>query len=50
MFVNLQMKGYNKTEDVRFALSENEILIEVRDSKRRVHRLCKTLFREVEMA
>lgn len=45
VFVNLNFKGYNKETDIRYALSENEILLEVRDeTKNKVHRICKTLF------
>jgi hypothetical protein len=47
------MKGYNKLTDVRFALSDNEILIEVRDPKKEnrntVHRISKTLFNEINV-
>lgn len=44
VFVNLNFKGYSRDADARFALSENEILLEVRDTaKNKVHRLCKTL-------
>ena len=45
VFVNFFFKGYNKEKDVRYALSENEILLEVKnEAKNRVHRVCKTLF------
>lgn len=54
MFINLNFKGYNKTNDVRFALSANELLIEVKypsqSGKLAVHRLSKTLEREVNVA
>ena len=44
VFLTFNFKGYNKENDVRYALSENEILIEVRDvAKNKVHRMCKTL-------
>ena len=44
VFVNLNFKGYNKESDVRYAFSDNEILLEVRDlGKNKVHRICKTL-------
>ncbi len=45
------MKGYNKQSDARYALSDNEILIEIRDSKNRntVHRISKTLFNEINV-
>lgn len=49
VIINLQMKGYNKTTDVRYALSENELLVEIKDSASRVHRICKTLYREVDV-
>jgi len=29
--LNINAKGYKKDEDVRYALSENEILLEIRD-------------------
>ena len=45
VFINFFFKGYNKDTDVRYALSENEILLEVKDeAKNKVHRVCKTLF------
>ena len=44
VFVNFNFKGYKKESDVRYALSDNEILLEVRDeAKNKVHRVCKTL-------
>lgn len=44
VFVNFNFKGYSKETDIRYALSENEILLEVRDeAKNKVHRVCKTL-------
>ena len=49
MFVNLNFKGYDKSRDVRYALSENELLLEVRDKQNKVHKLCKTLYKEVDM-
>ena len=43
-FINFNFKGYNKEQDARYALSDNEILLEVRDvAKNKVHRMCKTL-------
>lgn len=48
VFVNFFFKGYNKESDVRYALSENEILLEVKDeAKNKVHRVCKTLFNPI---
>ena len=55
VILNFQMKGYCKISDVHHALSENELLIEIREplkngnGKQRVHRLCKTLFKEVDV-
>jgi len=44
LFVTFNFKGYRKEQDVRYALSENEILLEVRDeAKNTVHRTCQTL-------
>ena len=45
VFVNFNFKGYKKESDIRYALSDNEILLEVRDvAKNKVHRVCKTLY------
>lgn len=44
VFVNFNFKGYQKESDIRYALSDNEMLLEVRDvAKNKVHRVCKTL-------
>ena len=32
VFVNLQMKGYSKICDVHYSLSQNELLIEVKEN------------------
>jgi len=51
VFVNYKFKGYDKESDVRYALSENEILIEVADkSKNKIYRTCKTLYKEINVA
>ena len=48
LFVNLNLKGYNKSRDVKYALSENELFLEVREqATQKVHKLCKTLFKPV---
>lgn len=50
VFVNLPMKGYSKLVDVHYALSADELLIEVKEAAtQKVHRLCKTLLREVNV-
>ena len=43
------MKGYNKQTDVRYALSENEIVIQVKDKQNNVYKLAKTLFKEIDV-
>lgn len=44
IFLNFNFKGYKRESDVRYAISENEVILEVRDvAKNKVHRLCKTL-------
>jgi len=49
VFINFNFKGYNKEQDARYALSENEILLEVRDvGKNKVHRVCKTLHQPID--
>jgi hypothetical protein len=48
--VTYNFKGYKKDFDVRYALSDNELLLEVRDlGKNKVHRTCKTLFKQVSV-
>jgi hypothetical protein len=42
------VKGYKKEEDVRYALSENELLLEVRRVNQ-VARVCKTFNKEVDV-
>ncbi len=52
--MNLNFRGYNKTSDVRFALTPDELLIEVKypsaTGKLSVHRICKTLQKEVDVS
>jgi len=44
VFVNFNFNGYNKDSDVRYALSENELFLEVRDlGKNKVYKCAKTL-------
>ena len=46
VFLNIQAKGYDKENDVRYALSADECCIELRDrkaSKHTIKRLCVTL-------
>lgn len=48
LFVNFNLKGYNKNRDVKYALSDNELFLEVREqATQKVHKLCKTLFKSV---
>ena len=50
VFLNFNFKGYKKDCDVRYALSENEVFLEVRDvPKNKVHRLCKTLYKSIDV-
>jgi len=49
------LKGYKKEEDVRFAVSENEIVLEIRDKTvvngpGRKARLCQTLHKQIDVA
>lgn len=40
VFLNLPLKGYNKDEDIRYALSADELVLEIRDrSQKGVHRI-----------
>lgn len=45
VFLNLPLKGYNKDEDIRYALSSDEFLLEIRDKSapNRIRRVCQTL-------
>ena len=52
--MNLPLKGYNRDEDVRYALSSDEFLLEVRDRTApkgvsRVRRLCQTLTKQIDV-
>ena len=48
--MNFPMKGYSKLMDIRYALSENELLVELKDPQTsKVHRVCKTLNREINV-
>ncbi len=50
VFVNMPMKGYSKICDVHYALSQNELFIEVKDpATLKVHRICKTLLKEISV-
>lgn len=50
VFINFNFKGYKKDTDVRYAISENEVILEVRDvPKNKVHRMCKTLFKPIDV-
>ena len=50
VFINFHFKGYQKDTDVRYAISENEVILEVRDvPKNKVHRMCKTLFKPIDV-
>lgn len=50
VFLNFNFKGYKKDSDVRYAISENELILEVRDvAKNKVHRTCKTLFKPIDV-
>ena len=44
LFVNFNFNGYDKDSDARYALSENELFLEVRDQgKNKVYKCAKTL-------
>jgi hypothetical protein len=51
--MNINFKGYKKEEDVRYAISENEIVLEVRDRSAkgpgRVKRICQTLNKQIDV-
>ena len=48
-FININIKGY-KEEDVRYAFSADELLIEIRDrATNRLQRLCQTLCKQIDV-
>ena len=54
VFLNINLKGYNPDEDVRYALSSDELLLEIRDRSApkgvsRVRRLCQTLTKQIDV-
>jgi len=54
VFLNIPQKGYNKEEDIRYALSADEIFIEIRDrttkkGAHQVRRLCQTLNKPIDV-
>lgn len=49
VFLNMPLRGYDREQGVRYALSSDEILIEVRE-KNRVHRLCQCLTQQVDVS
>lgn len=49
VFLNFNFKGYSKEKDARYAISENEIILEVRDvAKNKVFKVCKTLSHPID--
>ena len=57
--MNIPAKGYNKDEDVRYALHSNEFIIELRvkdkaagkgKNKHQIRRLCQTLTQSIDVA
>ena len=47
IFVNFHLKGYKK-EDVKYALSKDEIFLEVKDQQKvQVHKICQTLWKKI---
>lgn len=53
VFINLPLRGYNKETDIRYALSENELLLEVKDTSQGkfiVRRLCQTLHKQIDVS
>jgi len=52
IFLNIAFKGYNKDTDVRFALSSDEFVLEIRDRStgaNMIHRICNTLHKSVDL-
>ena len=52
VFLNIAAKGYDKDRDVRWALSENECIVELRDrsaQKHTIKRLCVTLNHQIDV-
>lgn len=54
VFLNVGFKGYQKDQDVRYAFSENEFVLEVRDRSvangpGRKQRICQTLTQQIDV-
>jgi hypothetical protein len=55
VFINLPLKGYNKDEDIRYALSSDELVLEIRDrsastnGSHKIRRLCQTLTKQIDV-
>lgn len=54
VFLNISMRGYKPAEDVRFALSSDELVLEVRDRTatkgiNRIKRTCLTLSKQIDV-
>lgn len=53
VFINIPFKGYNKEQDIRYALSTDELLIEVRELQskgvHKIRRLCQTLTKQIDV-
>ena len=55
VFFNIPAKGYNKETEVRYALSSDEFIMELRDKSSQkgnrhvVKRVCKTLTKQIDV-
>jgi hypothetical protein len=53
VFMNIPAKGYDKDTDVRYALSSDEFILELRDKtqrgKHQIRRLCQTLSKSIDV-
>lgn len=54
VFYNIPAKGYDKENDVRYAISADEIIIEIREKSQRgkhvIKRICKTLTKSIDVS
>jgi len=51
VFLNFNVKGFHTDANCRYALSSNELFIEIRDASiNKIQRFCQTLFKEIDVA
>lgn len=50
VFLNISLKGYNPETDVKYAISSDEIFLEIKQpGKNKVLKLCQTLTKQIDV-